>query len=88
MCDVIVLLPRLQIRPSPSLYYNLQAMRYILALLISMTPLIAPKGVTVEPWGKTSAGEYVELYTLTNASGGQARIATYGGVVVSLTVPR
>jgi len=52
-----------------------------------MAPLFAQKGVTVEPWGKTSAGAHVELYTLTNASGGQARIATFGGVVVSLTVP-
>jgi aldose 1-epimerase len=62
-------------------------MRFILALLIFATPLLAQKGVTVEPWGKTAGGEHVELYTLTNAGGGQARIATYGGVVVSLTVP-
>jgi len=72
---------------TPRLYYNLQAMRFILALLLLSTPLLAQKGVTVEPWGKTPSGEYVELYTLTNAGGGQARIATYGGVIVSLTVP-
>ena len=38
-------------------------------------------------WGKTSDGEPVDLYTLTNAKGAEARIATYGGVVVSLKVP-
>src|SRR5260370_37846654 len=43
--------------------------------------------LTSEPWGKTAAGEPVELYTLTNAKGAEARIATYGGTVVSLKVP-
>jgi aldose 1-epimerase len=38
-------------------------------------------------WGKTPAGEPVELYTLRNAKGAQARIATYGGIVVSLEMP-
>src|SRR5260370_38902754 len=42
--------------------------------------------ITSEPWGKTAAGESVELYTLTNAKGAEARIATYGGTVVSLKV--
>ena len=43
--------------------------------------------ITSEPWGKTAAGEAVELYTLTNAKGAEARITTYGGIVVSLKVP-
>ena len=43
--------------------------------------------LTSEPWGKTAAGEAVELYTLTNAKGAEVRIMTYGGVVVSLSVP-
>ncbi len=38
-------------------------------------------------WGKTPAGEQVDLYTLTNAKGAEARISTYGGVLVSLKVP-
>jgi aldose 1-epimerase len=41
----------------------------------------------VEEWGKTPAGEPVELYTLTNSKGAEARIMTYGGVVVSLKMP-
>src|SRR5260370_41567768 len=43
--------------------------------------------LTSEPWGKTAAGEPVELYTLTNAKGVEARVATYGGIVVALKVP-
>lgn len=38
-------------------------------------------------WGKTPEGESVDLYTLSNAKGCEARISTYGGVVVSLRVP-
>ena len=38
-------------------------------------------------WGKTPDGQSVELYTLANAKGAEARIATYGGTVVSLKVP-
>ncbi len=38
-------------------------------------------------FGKTPEGENVDLYTLTNAKGMEAGIATYGGVVVSLKVP-
>ena len=39
------------------------------------------------PFGKLSSGAAIDLYTLTNASGMEARIATYGGIVVSLKVP-
>ncbi len=40
-----------------------------------------------EPFGQTPSGEAVDLYTLTNAAGMEARIMTYGGVVLSLTAP-
>jgi aldose 1-epimerase len=43
--------------------------------------------VTKESFGETSDGKPVDLYTLRNASGTQAQIITYGGVVVSLNVP-
>jgi len=39
------------------------------------------------PFGKTLDGQSVEIYTLRNSSGMEARIATYGGIVVSLKVP-
>ena len=40
-----------------------------------------------QPFGKTADGTAVELYTLTNANGLEAKIMTYGGIVVSLKIP-
>jgi len=42
--------------------------------------------VTSEPFGKTPDGTPVEIYTL-NDGACEARIGTYGGIVVSLNVP-
>lgn len=39
------------------------------------------------PFGNTSDGIEVELYTLRNAQGMEAKIATYGGIVTQLTAP-
>lgn len=38
-------------------------------------------------FGKTPAGKAVEIYTLRNAKGAEARIMTYGGIVQSLKLP-
>ncbi|MFN2270153.1 MAG: aldose epimerase family protein [Anaerolineae bacterium] len=43
--------------------------------------------ITKEVFGKMADGTLVDLYTLTNDNGLQAKITTYGGVVVSLLVP-
>ena len=43
--------------------------------------------ITHAPFGKTTTGTPVELYTLRNQHGMEARIATYGGTVTSLTAP-
>lgn len=40
-----------------------------------------------EPFGKTSDGKAVEIYTLRATNGMEARIMTYGGTLVSLKVP-
>jgi aldose 1-epimerase len=40
-----------------------------------------------EVFGKMPDGQVVDLYTLTNARGGEVRIITYGGIVVSLKAP-
>jgi aldose 1-epimerase len=40
-----------------------------------------------EPFGTTQDGQPVDLYTLRNAHGVEARICNYGGIVVSLKVP-
>ena len=44
-------------------------------------------GVERQAWGKTKAGETVELYTLTNAKGHKVSIMTLGAIVVSIQVP-
>src|SRR5262249_5760526 len=40
-----------------------------------------------DDFGKTKDGQNVEIYTLTNANGVEARITNYGGIVVSLKTP-
>jgi aldose 1-epimerase len=39
------------------------------------------------PFGRTPAGEAVELYTLANAAGLEASISTYGGTLVAINAP-
>lgn len=51
-----------------------------------MTATAKPK-ISKADFGKTAAGTPVEIYTLTNTKGAEARIITYGGTVVSLKVP-
>ncbi len=46
-----------------------------------------PAGISSQPFGKTSDGTPVQIYTLRNSHGGEARITNYGGIVVSLTMP-
>lgn len=43
--------------------------------------------VTKEMFGKTADGRAVEIFTLRNKSGVEARITNYGGIVVSLKTP-
>lgn len=43
--------------------------------------------VTSETWGKLKSGEKVELFTLRNKNGLEARITNFGGILVSLKVP-
>ena len=54
------------------------------------TPVSAARGaagVTRAPFGATSDGRPVELFTLTNAHGVEARITNYGAIIVSLKTP-
>ncbi|NQV33373.1 MAG: galactose-1-epimerase, partial [Phycisphaeraceae bacterium] len=44
-------------------------------------------GISKSDFGKTPAGDLVDLYTLTNANGLECRIITWGGTCVSLKVP-
>ncbi len=43
--------------------------------------------ITKEAWGKLPSGEPVDLYTLRNQHGIEAKITTYGGRLVSLKTP-
>jgi aldose 1-epimerase len=47
----------------------------------------ATPGITSKPYGKTSSGTPLTLYTLTNSHGLEATITNYGGIVVSLKTP-
>jgi aldose 1-epimerase len=44
-------------------------------------------GIVRTPFGKTLEGISVDVFTLRNADGLEARISNYGGVIVSLTAP-
>ncbi len=59
----------------------------ILAASAAIGGLLASSGIKTEPFGKTSGGAQVNVYTLTNANGVEARILNYGGRIVSLKVP-
>ena len=47
----------------------------------------AQASVKSAAFGNTAQGESVELFTLTNSQGVEARITNFGGIVVSLKVP-
>lgn len=54
---------------------------------LGAAPMSGKSTITNAPFGQTSAGAPVQLYTLSNRHGMQARIMTYGGIIVSLTAP-
>ncbi len=51
------------------------------------TPTNTLGTISQSPFGKTLDGTPVEIYTLRNSKGMEARIMTYGGIVQSLKVP-
>lgn len=58
-----------------------------LLVLTTAVVALAQAKITKTSFGKTPAGEQVDLYTLRNAKGMEARITNYGGIIVSLTAP-
>jgi aldose 1-epimerase len=54
---------------------------------VSMAQGSNPSTITSAPFGKTPAGAAVEIYTLRNSRGMEAKIMTYGGIVTRLTAP-
>ena len=58
------------------------------ACFTGCTTMKTPNGtITKADFGTTADGKTVELYTLKNDAGAEARIMTYGGIVQSLMVP-
>lgn len=45
------------------------------------------RNITKAPFGRTADGTPVDIYTMRNAKGSEARISNYGGIVTSLKVP-
>jgi aldose 1-epimerase len=60
---------------------------FILLILSPLAVAVAQSAITKAPFGKTKDGESVDLYTLRNTKGMEARITNYGGIVVALTAP-
>jgi aldose 1-epimerase len=58
----------------------------ILALALGASTLVAAT-IKSADFGKTKEGTPVQIFTLTNSKGMEARIMTYGGILVSLKVP-
>jgi aldose 1-epimerase len=67
---------------------NLMKLRRIsLVLIVLLATVVAVDGqVTKESFGKTSDGQQVDLYTLRNTRGAEAKITNYGAIVTSLKV--
>ncbi|HKS08880.1 MAG TPA: aldose epimerase family protein [Pyrinomonadaceae bacterium] len=64
--------------------------RLLSVFLFILSPLaiaVAQPAITSASFGKTADGHNVQIYTLRNRNGMEARITNYGGIVVSLTAP-
>jgi aldose 1-epimerase len=59
----------------------------IAALLVTTSIVAQGASVTSQPYGTTADGQDVEEYTLTNATGVEVRIITYGGIISAARVP-
>lgn len=59
----------------------------LLLILSSVAVAVAQPAITATSFGKTADGQNVQIYTLRNRHGMEARISNYGGIVVSLTAP-
>lgn len=66
---------------------NLNFLFILLLILLPPAVAFAQPSITKAAFGKTAEGESVDIYTLRNMHGMEARITNYGGIVVSLTAP-
>jgi len=65
------------------------ALELVLVQALAQAPEHQPAkpGISKIPFGTTSSGQAVELYTLTNANGIAAKVMTYGAIIYSFEVP-
>lgn len=59
----------------------------VFLLLLLSAAIATAQTITKASFGKTTDGQSVDIYTLKNRRGMEARITNYGGIVVSLTAP-
>ena len=72
----------------PTQILTLATIGLIATCLTGCTAMSKSHGtITKVDFGKTPDGKAVEIYTLRNAKGAEAKIMTYGGIVQSLKVP-
>lgn len=57
------------------------------ALIAAPAAAALPAHVQKAPFGKTAKGQTVDIYTITNKNGLEARVTSYGGRIASLKVP-
>jgi len=67
--------------------FTLTAMAGAACLLGCSSMSYSGGDIAKQPFGATKDGTPVDLYTLRNSKGAEARICNYGGIVVSLKVP-
>lgn len=72
-----------------SLAFASSCLALVLLTVISVQGQGRPKKMQVkkESFGRMADGQSVDIYTLTNSNGAEARITNYGGIVVSLKMP-
>jgi aldose 1-epimerase len=71
----------MKLRPGLSRFF------FAAILLLSCATFALTQTVSKQSFGKTDAGENIDLYTLRNVHGVEAKITNYGGILVSLKVP-
>ena len=59
----------------------------VVLLVAGATTIHAATKISKADFGKTKDGAAVQIFTLTNSSGMELKISTYGGAIVSLKTP-
>jgi aldose 1-epimerase len=65
---------------------RLSSLMFVVVLVLGVSTAQAQK-ISKASFGKTADGASIDLYTLTNRNGMEAKITNYGGIVTALTAP-